>query len=398
MNEAKLTPDSYFIKKMILIAIVVACIAISGVGAIDNQTESYVDDAIIQSTLAYSSARALNAVISVAQSVQVGVSAVGESSFQPLEILDPVNDMVEDYATAMKYSITSLIIQKLIIEIMANDLFKWLMLGVGVLLAMSLFISDGIYASALFKGFTFIALIRFMFVATVFLSSLVNGIFLNNKTNDKINTVKYATESLKLESSVKDNLSSTERYEINQKIDEKESQRNELDKRIKRQNEVVYEAKLKMQSDERILDEINKKRGIIDRYNFFRDDIKEEGALDASTDVYKNAVKKRDEYKNDRDDLNSDLQELQESLHGNNDFFSNIKKKINSARFLFDTQEIKKIMENAIDAMLKLIAFFIFKTLIMPILFLFLIIRSFKLIWKIDPRSFFKGKDHLAGE
>lgn len=126
-------------KKWLSISLVTICIAISWIGVIDSKTEDYVDDAIIQSTVAYGSARALNAAISVAQSTQVGVSFVGEASFQPLEILDPVNDMVEDYATVMKYAIGSLITQKLIVEMLATNALKWTLLGIGVLLIIGIF-------------------------------------------------------------------------------------------------------------------------------------------------------------------------------------------------------------------------------------------------------------------
>ena len=52
---------------------------------------------------------------------------------------------------------------------------------------------------------------------------------------------------------------------------------------------------------------------------------------------------------------------------------------------------IKNAATASIDSMLRLIALFVFKTMLMPLAFLLLLLRAFKLIWGIDPRSLVKG-------
>ncbi|MCD6337341.1 MAG: hypothetical protein J7M01_03820 [Candidatus Marinimicrobia bacterium] len=385
-----LNQKSYF-KKWILIAIVVLGVAVSWIGSIDSQAEEYVDEAIIQSTVAYGSARALNAAVSVAQSAQLGFSAGGEASFHPLEILDPVNDMVEDYATAMKYSISSLIIQKLLVEILANNLFKWLMLGVGILLIMSLLFLNGVYVFLFFKGFAFIALIRFMLVATVLLSSYMDGTFLNEQTDAHIDTVDKATKAIGLTNEINEALPTEDRIAIKQQIHKIESQQEKQDERIQSYKYVVLKAKDIMQADQDKLDEINGQKGIIERV--FSDDPEADVAkeiLEKSKEAYGSALDEQEDLIGELENLQSTHSDLQESLQGEKGLISDIKRKISAARTLFDSQKIKQVLKDSIQAMLHLIALFIFKTLIMPIVFLLLILRSFKWIWGIDTRHLVK--------
>ena len=128
------------INKWLIAVLVTICLATSLFNVFDNKTEVYLNGATKQAITAFAGARALNAAISVAQSAQVGVSLGGQASFHPGEILDPVNDMVEDYSTAMKYAIGSLISQKLIVEILSAQPIKWLLVILGLVLLPSLFL------------------------------------------------------------------------------------------------------------------------------------------------------------------------------------------------------------------------------------------------------------------
>ena len=49
------------------------------------------------------------------------------ASFGLGEALDPLNDLVEQYSTLMKYAIASLLVQKLLLTITSNIVFKLLL-------------------------------------------------------------------------------------------------------------------------------------------------------------------------------------------------------------------------------------------------------------------------------
>ncbi len=108
----------------VLCLMAAAMVLLSWLDTADRRTEAHVDATMVQALAAFATARALNGGISVLQSTEVGV---GVASTQPLEILDPLNDMVEDYADVMQLSIGSLVTQKVLVEIVSTHAFKLLL-------------------------------------------------------------------------------------------------------------------------------------------------------------------------------------------------------------------------------------------------------------------------------
>ncbi len=74
-----------------------------------------------QALIVFGSAKALNAVISLAQGTEINlpfvVVAVGE-------VLDPINDLVEQFSLIMLASLVSLGIQKILLNFVSNDFFN----------------------------------------------------------------------------------------------------------------------------------------------------------------------------------------------------------------------------------------------------------------------------------
>ncbi|WP_072679929.1 hypothetical protein [Arcobacter sp. LA11] len=89
--------------------------------AIDIKSKALIDDAFTQAVVVFGSAKALNAVISLAQGTEIDLPfltiAVGE-------ILDPINDLVEQFAFVMLASLTSLGIQKILMNFVTADLYN----------------------------------------------------------------------------------------------------------------------------------------------------------------------------------------------------------------------------------------------------------------------------------
>lgn len=88
---------------------------------IDESAKKLVDDSFKQAVVVFGSAKALNAVISLAQGTELDlpfvVVAIGE-------ILDPINDLVEQFSLVMLASITSLGIQKILLGFVTNDIYN----------------------------------------------------------------------------------------------------------------------------------------------------------------------------------------------------------------------------------------------------------------------------------
>jgi hypothetical protein len=111
-------------------------IALSFLGNADKIGQEYTDTAFQRALITFASARAINGLISVAQGTEVAIQPGGIGTvLTPGEILDPINDLVEQFSQVMLFSTVVLGTQKILIEVsgwfwfsalMALVLFFWL--------------------------------------------------------------------------------------------------------------------------------------------------------------------------------------------------------------------------------------------------------------------------------
>jgi len=105
-------------RKIFLSVVIVLLIAAALLGVIDKQGEEYTDKAFKRALITFGVARGLNGVISVAQGTEVALHPAGFGlNFTPGQILDPINDMVEQFSWVMLASSASLGIQKVLLNI-----------------------------------------------------------------------------------------------------------------------------------------------------------------------------------------------------------------------------------------------------------------------------------------
>ncbi len=92
---------------------------------IDINAKKLVDESFTQAIIVFGSAKALNAVVSLAQGTQLDLPfltvAIGE-------ILDPVNDLVEQFSLIMLASMTSLGIQKILLNFVSNEIYNFILI------------------------------------------------------------------------------------------------------------------------------------------------------------------------------------------------------------------------------------------------------------------------------
>lgn len=109
-----------FGKISILILSIFIIFASSSV-VVNESAKDVIDKSFNQALIVFGSAKALNAVISLAQGTEINlpfvVVAVGE-------VLDPINDLVEQFSLIMLASLVSLGIQKILLNFVSNDFFN----------------------------------------------------------------------------------------------------------------------------------------------------------------------------------------------------------------------------------------------------------------------------------
>ena len=197
--------------KLLLVAFTLFALCFALTFTIDDNAKKLVDESFKQSVIVFGSAKALNAVISLAQGTQINLPfvtvAVGE-------ILDPINDLVEQFSLVMLASMVSLGIQKILLNFVTTDIYNYL-----------LFTSIIIFNFWLFKRFTNDEKIRNLFFKITFIllflrfaipmMAYVNEVSYNYFVKPQYNIEELNKDILE----VKDNVSKINQETITQKQD-----------------------------------------------------------------------------------------------------------------------------------------------------------------------------------
>ncbi len=85
--------------------------------SVENQAVQYLNKTSKEAAVSFLIARSANALISVAQSVNLSAGALVSGNISPGEFLDPINDMVERFSMIMLISTVSLGIQRILMDI-----------------------------------------------------------------------------------------------------------------------------------------------------------------------------------------------------------------------------------------------------------------------------------------
>ena len=101
-----------------LVAIMVAC---SWLSPFDTTANVQVDAGLKRAAATYASARLLNGAISVVQGTQISAAPAGMGmTFAPGEILDPLNDLVEQFSQVMLVAMVALGVEKVLLTVGAS--------------------------------------------------------------------------------------------------------------------------------------------------------------------------------------------------------------------------------------------------------------------------------------
>ena len=124
------------LNKLFLVALTLVLLVIALSFTIDENAKKLIDESFKQAVIVFGSAKALNGVISLAQGTEIDlpfvVIAIGE-------ILDPINDLVEQFSLVMLASLISLGIQKILLNFVTNEIFNYILIVLVVILNIWLF-------------------------------------------------------------------------------------------------------------------------------------------------------------------------------------------------------------------------------------------------------------------
>lgn len=184
--------------RALLVGLVVLCVGLSWLGLLDARCSEYVDGSLLQAGLAFATARGLNALISVMQSTTLSFSLFAGVQVTLGELLDPFNDLVEQYSSMMKLAIGSLVIQKVLLDIVSDMLFKVLLSLSGLLLAGSVLLRSALWTNWLMKIFALLLFLRFALVLAVALNGLVDRVYIADQTRAELAVLGSVSTEIEL--------------------------------------------------------------------------------------------------------------------------------------------------------------------------------------------------------
>lgn len=124
MNKSDL-PSSKRILLVLIVAVLVAC---SWLAPLEPSAQQTVDAGLKRALVSFATARALNAVISVAQGTEIAVQPAGVGvTFSPGQALDPVNDLIEQFSNLMLTASIAFGVEKMLITIGAHWMISLLL-------------------------------------------------------------------------------------------------------------------------------------------------------------------------------------------------------------------------------------------------------------------------------
>ncbi|RXJ69034.1 hypothetical protein CRV08_05480 [Halarcobacter ebronensis] len=107
--------------RVLLTIITVVALVLALSFTIDEDAKKLVDSSFKQAVIVFGSAKALNGVISLAQGTELDLPFVVVAIGQ---VLDPINDLVEQFSLVMLASMISLGIQKILLGFVTNDIYN----------------------------------------------------------------------------------------------------------------------------------------------------------------------------------------------------------------------------------------------------------------------------------
>src|SRR5258706_3749567 len=110
--------DKLLLRRAALAAAAALILGLAWFGPLDRLSQEYVESGFKRALITFALARTANALISVAQETTVAIQPFGLGVMvSPAQVLDPLNDLVEQFSTLMLIACVSFAVQRILIEI-----------------------------------------------------------------------------------------------------------------------------------------------------------------------------------------------------------------------------------------------------------------------------------------
>jgi len=379
-----------------LASITILLVLISWIGILDYLSYAYLAESLQSALSSYGLSRTLNGIISV---LQTSTLSIGVASVSVGELLDPINDIIERFSELLTLSIASLIVQKVLLGIVSSNFFKVLLTFSGLCLLTSLTMRELPYIQILTRTFIFLVFLRLALSLMILLNSAVDNSFLASQINDNFKNINVETEQL---DSLKNKI--IKQNEATQKLENTlaESKKHKLIlvENLGSQIDKKHELENKISFKQIDIEKIKSKLSTFEKFNFFREDeilYIAEKDLDEMEQLLERTEESIDAIQSATEDIDEKINYYESEITGNSGgLIKGIKemagfiKNNNISNVNAKLAEVKQKLDFIVNNLLDLMTLFIMKTVLLPILFMYLLTKFFKLIWVVEMRYFKK--------
>lgn len=162
---------------------------------IDDRAETYLADAITDNLVIYATARSLNGLISVVQSIELSVSLGAGVGVNFGEVLDPLNDLIERFSTLVLYGLAGLGLQKLVL-IGTSSLVMKVLVTVSLIAGVVFWLWRKTAQPWLVRLVLLLLLVRFAFVVEVGIIAALDTAYFDRQQAEAHSALRLARKSL----------------------------------------------------------------------------------------------------------------------------------------------------------------------------------------------------------
>jgi hypothetical protein len=346
--------------------LIIALLTISWWGAVDNLAAYVNGESIKDAAIIYGVARSINGVISLIQSAELG-AIVG--SIHPGELLDPINDLIERFSSVMAWSLSSLVLQKILLSVFSSYSFKIIFTICCALMLFCRWLTVPKHVSTrAWSIFLVIASLRFSIAIVCALTAAVDQSFIQKIEQTSLKTVQVFNSDI----SVGINEVAAIDEDINQELTELKLRVDKVNKQVEVKNADIAALEEKLVK--------LPKRSVWDKVKFKK---KSEVSKAIENQINNNEIEiKR---------LQTQLTTLEAQLDCavTKQAGGSCEGSLSKLKRLFSAEKISEISEKVnqtINDLITVLVTLVLTTIILPLSFLYLFYRLFRFFILIAPR------------
>ncbi len=363
--------------------LITALLALAWLGTLDTYTYDYLKGSLLNALASYGVSRSLNAVISMFSTSTI---SIGVASLSVGELLDPLNDLIERFSELLTFAIGSIAIQKVLLTIVSSELFNVILSVFGLGLIVALFRPNQPGLGVLSKLFLLTIFLRLSLSLMLLLNLAVDHTFIEPGIQSNQQKVEHLASNL-------DELNQTPQtpQAMQQDLAQLQQQRPALVARIQTRQTQVASGQTRIEEQAQRVEQLRQALPLWERLNLFKQDNALHQA-NARLQRLKNRLSQTAEVletlQDDLETMDERIAHYERRLAGQPDsMMESINQGLTSFTTTISDVDIFKIqaqLEASVENLLNLMMLYLLKTLLLPLLFMYLLIKGFKQIWQVD--------------